>query len=183
MDLEENGKALLDDIRASELKPYNVREVNKIENGLAQVEKEIEKIKERAKISVDEKLSMNYVVYKAYKERCRRILDAYKMHRLRRIYESYLQRKEINSLLSMPEVHLKTECYRILDEYLEPYLHLDLYDREPPLNLYVQVMVLEDCGMVMVGKDFVELKRGRLYYLNKKDISHLLNNEVIKIIK
>ena len=52
----------------------------------------------------------------------------------------------------------------------------------PPLDLYVQILTFEDCGMIWNGNNFIELQKDKIYFLKKSLISHLIVRGLVKQI-
>lgn len=170
-------------MRQDTLCPFNTAQVSQIGAEIEYLDTKIEALKREAEnTDVGEELSINFAMLKAYKERNMRILRAYLFHRMSKIQENYFDKNDIKGLLSANEINFECEYNRILEEYISDYRHLDLKNREPPLSLYVQVIPLEDCGLVMSGDDFIDLKKGRLYFLRKADIAHLVKQRLVKLL-
>lgn len=180
---EDVGKDIIDEIQDGRFVPYNITETEKLLNEIEFIDSKIEALKEEAQRSyINEMLSMNFAVLKSYKDRNLRLLRAYNYNRIKMIQMNYFIKNDIKSYLSASEADYESKYINILEEYLEDYKHLDLQNREPPLDLYVQILTLEDCGMVMSGDEFIELKKGRLYFLKKSEIAHLINKNLVKIL-
>ncbi len=180
---ESTGKKLLDEIMLVDLKIYNNEEVERIKNEIKYIDNKIELLKENAeKYGITEELSVNFSFLKSYKNRNDRILKAYIFDRLLKITENYFIKNNIFGLLSAREKKFYLEFSTISDAYLEPYRHLDLINTDPPLDFYVQIITLDDCGTILNGDEFIDLKKNRLYYIKKADIAHLINAKLVKII-
>lgn len=180
---ESAGKDLLDEMKHIELKQYKFEQVYLLERELASIESKIENLKQIAEnLEVTEQLSINFSMLKSYKERINRIIRSYKFNRLLKIQDNYFIKNNIKEYMNQDESTFQMSFNRITDELFTEYKHLLLEDRKPPLNFYVQIMTLEDCGIVLSGNEFVELKKGRIYFMKKSDISHLLKKEMVKII-
>lgn len=184
MFFEDTGSALIDEIKEKELKKYNSKHIFALKSEIKSVDNKIEEIKHLASTmdDVTEELSVNFALLKAYKDRLLRISAAYHYYRFIKIQDSYFYKENTKQNLSLDEIELLNEFSNLADGYLKSYKHLNLSDRNPPLDFYVQILTLEDCGAVMSGNDFVDLKKDRIYFLKKSDISHLLKKSMVKII-
>lgn len=181
--LEDTGKELLDEIVHKTLGPYNTDQVNNLKKELDFVDKKLEALKQEAESSgITKELSINFALLKAYKDRNVRILKTYVFNRFLKIMTNYFEKNDIKGLLSASESNFESEYLNICEEYLSSSKHLDLMDRDPPLNFFVQIMTLEDCGMILNGDDFIELKKGRLYFLRKADVAHLISARLVKLL-
>lgn len=180
---EGTGRELLEEMRQKTLCPYNTAQISQISAEIEYADAKIEALKREAEHSdVSEALSINFAMLRAYRERNLRILRAYTLHRLSMIRDNYFDKRDIKELLSADEIAFEREYGEILEEYIADYRHLDLKNREPPLSLYVQIVPLEDCGLVMSGDDFIDLRRGRLYFLRKADIAHLIKQRLVRLL-
>lgn len=179
----DSGLALLDEIRLESFRLYNSREVMRLDTEMAYVSKKINEMKQQAaKGVVNEELSVNFVLLKSYHDRCLRIRRAYIWYRIRVIEQNYFKKEDIQDLMSADELAYKNRFTELLDEYLSEYRHLDLVHRDVPLNFYVQIFTLEDCGLVMCGKELMDLKKHRIYFLKRSDVAHLLDRQMARII-
>ncbi|ORD92913.1 hypothetical protein A0H76_2924 [Hepatospora eriocheir] len=125
---------------------------------------------------------INFALLKEYKERNDMIVNAYKFNRLLKIEDRIHTNIDYNCL-SNDEISFLKDYKFIMKEYFKKYKFLDIKNRNVSINLYVQILVLEDCGVVYTDNDFIDLKKDHIYYLKKNDINHLLKNDLIKIIK
>ena len=175
---------ILDEMQSGTLKPYNSAAVNALKMELDFVQQKIEEIKREAEQnSITEELSINFAIHKAYRDRNERILRAYAFFRSKIITWNYFAKSDIKGCLSAAEVEFKNDVHEALDTYLAPYSDLNFFNNEPPLDFYVQVVTLEDCGLVLCGDDFIDLRKDRLYFLRKSDISHLISANLAKILQ
>jgi len=180
---EDLGRELLEEMKQKSLRPFNMRQVGRLEAEIEYVDAKLEALKrEAAHSEVSESLSVNFAALKAYRDRDVRILRAYKFFRMRKIQDNYFDKHDIKRLLSTDEQCFENAYGDVLDGYLEDYRHLDFRSRDPPLNFYVQIMTLENCGLIMSGSDFIDLKKGRLYFLKMRDIAHLIDKKLVKIV-
>lgn len=180
---EKSCKNLLDEIKHNQFKKFNSTEISNLEKEMANIQVKIDDIKHKAELDgVTESLSINFALLKAYNDRLERIIKAYKFYRFKKIQNSYFSKENINSFFSVQENELFSSFSSAVDSYLSKYKYLRLNDRQPPLSLFVQILALEDCGAVLCGDDFIELKKDRIYFLKKSDISHLISKNMVKII-
>ncbi|KAI5170500.1 GINS complex subunit 1 [Pancytospora epiphaga] len=179
---EDVGRELLEEMRQKQIQQYNSQRVGHLEAEIEHVNSKLEFLKRKAASSeVSESLSVNFAILKAYKDRNMRILRAYRFYRMGKIQENYFAKKDIKRLLCTDEQGFENIYNEIIDEYLDDYRHLDFRSREPPLDYYVQIVTLENCGLIMSGNSFIDLKKGRLYFLKMKDIAHLIDNKLVMI--
>ncbi|KAM0681525.1 hypothetical protein GINT2_000038 [Glugoides intestinalis] len=180
---EATGKDLLDEIKHDDFKRFNTSEVQRVEQELAQIHAKIEDIKRIAELEeITDELSVNFALLKSYKDRLERILRAYRFFRLIKIQDNHFQQKSMASSICSYEQEFLEGFVTISDTYLKEFHHLLLSDRHPPLNFFVQILALEDCGAIMCGDDFIDLKKDRIYFLKKSDVTHLLKRKLVKII-
>lgn len=180
---EDTGKELLDEMRQKDLKYYNTQQIGRMNMEIQHVNSKMDNLKHLAEVSeVSEELSVNFAMLKAYRERLTRISKAYHLDRLFKIEENYFEKDNIRGFLCVSEVEFDRDFNRCSDDYLSEFRHLSLNDRYPPLSFYVQIMTLEDCGMVLCDSEFIDLKRDRIYFLKKADVAHLLKKRMAKII-
>lgn len=171
---ETSGIILLEEISSKTLKKYNYEIVNKIETQIKEVQGLIKDIIEEIKMNKTEELMLNFAFLKFYRERCTRILKAYSFNRILLI-------DKISDLLSKEEI----EIYQTISEAENSYLanfELNYSVKEPPIDLFIHVLCLEDCGIVFDNDECIELKKSRIYYIRKKSVEHLLKNNSLKII-
>ncbi|EJW03205.1 hypothetical protein EDEG_02420 [Edhazardia aedis USNM 41457] len=201
MSLGEAGKKLLNDLKSSDILPYNFNTVNalQIENEL--LRREMEDLKLHAEGNeITTELSINYIVLRNLILRNERIFHGYLFHRYVNIGNSILNNecKYLNSHQSNHKKEAKNNFLRNLCDDEKTYLNIyqnaykkyksefwfiDFDTTEPPLELFICIFTNEDCGVIMCGNDMVELKKHKLYHLRKKYIQHLIESRKIKIIK
>lgn len=181
---ENTGSVLLDQMKQKQLVKYNSKDVNELQNEFKIVTEKLEEIKIAASTldDVTEELSVNFALLKAYKDRLSRIETAYHYDRFLKIQNGFFKKENMKENLSLDEIELLKNFSEITNEYLEPFKHLNLNDRHPPLDFYIQILTLEDCGAVMCENDFLDLKKDRIYFLKKSDVAHLLKKNMVKII-
>lgn len=180
---EDTGRIILDEIKQKSLKHYNIDQMNKIGAEIKEVATRMSSLKSRAEVSgVTEELSVNFAVLKAYMERLQRITRAYHYYRFKHIEASLFKKEKIKNFLTTTEIDYEGEFSAMANECLEDYQGLALSYRSPPLDFYVQILTLEECGIVLCDEDFLDLKKGRIYFLKKSDVSHLVDRGAAKII-
>lgn len=182
---ENTGKDLLDEMKLKEIKLYNVQDINKIKSEILEIDVKIESLKNIVALNdneVTKELSANYSMLKSYKDRLIRIEKSYHFFRFLKIQKNYFLKKDIKKFLNLNETEFEKEFSLLCNDYFEKYKHLSLADRTPPLDFYVQILTLEDCGLIISGDEFIELKKNKIYFLKKSDIIHLLDKNKIKII-
>ena len=63
---------------------------------------------------------------------------------------------------------------KLLTEYMTS-IDLDLtIDTQPPKDLYIQIRVLEDCGELQTGRDFIDLRKNSMHYLRRSDAEQFI---------
>lgn len=180
---EETGRDLLDEIKHKEFKRFNSDEVAALKHEIEETKTKIDALKRIAEEGeVTMELSINFALLKAYKERNERILRAYRLFRFQKIEEHHFNKDLSLDLMIPDELVFLDEFKEISARYLDSFRHLSLNDRAPPLDFFVQILTLEDCGAVLCGDDFVELKKDRIYFLKKSDVIHLLKKNLVKIV-
>lgn len=170
---EETGKDLLDEIKHREFRRFNSNGVTALTREIDETRRKIDTLKrvaEEGEVTLE--LSINFALLKAYKERNERILRAYRFFRFQSIQEYHFSKDIPQELMIPDELAFLDEFKEITTRYLDNYRHLTLSDRSPPLDFFVQILTLEDCGAVLCGDDFIELKKDRIYFLKRSDITH-----------
>lgn len=111
------------------------------------------------------------MIHKKYEERNTRILKNYKKYRFD------------NKLVETNEEKEQMSKYTLAwNEYASNFPFLDFTVTGPPLNLFVRVIVVKNCGVVMIDDEFVQLEEGRILFVKKKCISHLIEAGSLRII-
>ena len=81
---------------------------------------------------------------------------------------------EKQNILSRTELDYFSEYNKLLSEYHES-LDLDLTaDLYPPKDLFIEVLVLEDCGEILTENGMVNMNKGTRPYLRRTDVEHLI---------
>lgn len=178
----EAGQFLLEDVRSGAAKPHRHAEIKTLRSENAYLDAKMEEIKREASGEISEELSMNYVMLKHFKERNERVMRCYMFHRMKLMFDAFFSKECIGHLLSADEEECAERYGGALDEYLEPFHMLDFSANEPPLQLFVQVLTLEDCGVVMDEEGLVELKKDRIYFVRKSLVMHLISSGLASVI-
>lgn len=171
---EVSGKILLEEISNKTLKKFNYKNVNKVKSQIDRAQFLIRDIIEKIKKNKTDDLMLNFAFLKFYRERCTRILKAYFFNRL-------LMIDTISDLLSNDEVEIYETIKDAENRYYKIF-NFDFNKREPPIDLFIHILCLEECGVVYDKDECIELRKNRIYYIRKKSVEHLLKENSIKII-
>ncbi len=77
-------------------------------------------------------------------------------------------------ILSQREIDYFSQYNDILNEYNYS-MDLDLSsDIEPPKDLFIEVLVLEDCGEILTENGPVTMNKGLRPYIRRSDVEHLI---------
>ncbi|TBU00004.1 hypothetical protein CWI38_0504p0020 [Hamiltosporidium tvaerminnensis] len=183
MKFGKSGIELLNDCKMKVLTPINKISLQKIESENNLLEEKMKEVREKAERNeVSEKLSTDYFLLKKFKERNERIRIAYQFSRCIKIQNNYFKKDKIQHLLSDEENKHSFQSKQIFDEYFSEFGILDFIDEDPPLNNFVQILTLDNCGVVLDGNDFLEMKKNKLYFVKKKNIKHLIDQGLVKMI-
>ncbi|EOB12181.1 hypothetical protein NBO_508g0032 [Nosema bombycis CQ1] len=152
---------------------YNDQVVSEIQNRIENINQEMTRIKESIQgDDIPTTISINYILLTFYKNRCKRILRAYHFQRLLNLKNFFI--------LNEKEKKLHKSIKEIENEYLSCF---DLnYEGKVPLLSFIKIMTLKDCGLVYDGDELVDLKKGRIYFIKRKAIEHLLEGGYLKIV-
>lgn len=176
------GTCLLEDLKSSTARPYRHAEVRAVLAEGQHLDTKMDEIRQQAGTGMSEELSVNYVLMKYFKERNERILRSYRFHRSVMLFDEFFSREGVAGMLSQDEEDYADRLHALLDKYLEPFSILDFTVSTPPIQFFVQVVTLEDCGVVMDEGDLIELKKNRVYFIKKSTIAHLINNGFVRVI-
>lgn len=130
---------------------------------------------------IDEALSINYMVLKNFKERNLRIMRAYKFKYILKIQSSCFS-PNTEDIKSSRYVEIAKKIRHLVDGRNEEFDFLVFSKSDPPLNMYVRILTLRDCGVVMDGDSFIELKKNRIYYLKTQNVEHLIHSKGVKLL-
>ncbi|KAF7675944.1 DNA replication complex GINS protein PSF1 [Astathelohania contejeani] len=165
------------------LRSYDHKNVSKLLEENRILETKMKALKDTIdEFNITEEISTNYFLLKRFEDRNKRILRAYLFWRSLRIQESYFTKNNIRYFLSNDEKTHYAKYQILVGEYLNNFKYLDFFSNDPPLELFVHVLTLEDCGVILDENVFIELKKGRLYFVKKKSILHLLNRNMIQLV-
>ncbi|WUR04135.1 DNA replication complex GINS protein PSF1 [Vairimorpha necatrix] len=170
---DKSGSLLLEE--CTTLKKYHYSLIQDIESQIEYVEQLIDEIKEANVLS--EETSLNYAFLNFYKKRCERILAAY-------FYSRFLLTNDQNlDLLSENE----REKWTIVNEaemtYFESFPDIDFkMSDDPPDQIYVHIVCLKDCGLIYDDEDLMEMVTGRIYFVKKKSVEHLIKEDSVEIL-
>ncbi|KAF9761312.1 hypothetical protein NGRA_2731 [Nosema granulosis] len=167
-------KTLLDEICSTTFYTYNEEAVNKIQEHCKFIDSEINNIKESVGDGdIPEDVSINYIMLTFYKTRCIRILRTYHLKRILQYQDlKFNTQREKNTIRKIQKLE---------EDYLNRF-NLN-YAGSVPLLSYVKIVTEKDCGIVYDGEEMIELKKGRIYFVRRKTIEHLLKGGYIKIMK
>lgn len=178
----EAGLSLLEDAKADSLRAHAQAEIKTLESENARLEARMEEIKERVADEISEELSVNYIMLKYFRERNKRILRCYSFHRVQLLFDAFFSKMHVGHLLSCDEEDLARRYHAVLRDYLDSFPMLDFSAREPPIQFFVQIVTLEDCGLVMDGESLVELRKNRIYFIKRSAVMHLINEGLVQIV-
>lgn len=174
---EKSCKMLLDELTSLSFLPYNEKAVEKVKENIKIVERKIDNIKESVGDGeIDEEVSMNYIMLTFYKSRCIRILRTYHLTRLLRFDNTVAL-----GLLSKSEAKTFSKIQNLKENYLNRF-NLDFKGTVPLLS-YIKIVTEKDCGVVYDGEELIELKKGRIYFVKRKTVEHLLDGGFLKVIQ
>ena len=177
------GRSLLDEMRVGLFGQYDEVELAKLDREIEYTAGIMEDMKRKASSgNINEEISINYFIIKAHHERCVRIKSAYIWNRLMRIEQNYYKKEKIRHMMNRDEMEFEKEFMEITEEYLEAYKQLDLNHRDIPLNFYVQIYTLVDCGIVMCGDELINLQKDRIYFMRRSEVAHLIDKKMAKIV-
>ena len=181
------GKSLIQDCRIKDLKEFNNTDFCELNNLIKELEDELVLLKNilENENTEDEERGINYVLMRDQLQRSIRIKRTYLFDRQSKIIDNILNGYDISdNLLSEDEKKFISDFKSNLSEYYEDYESLDInfYIEEPVLDLYIEVYCKEDCGYVMDGEEFIELKKNMIYYLKKSSVRHLISQNLIKVL-
>lgn len=180
---ENTGKDLLNEMKWNSFSLYNTQQLFKLRNEQLEVEGKIDELKNIASSGgVTTELSINFALLRAYNDRLTRIEKAYHWFRLQRVMDNYFVKNNIKNILSTNEIEFERKYGKLCDKYFKDYKHIGLIDRSPPLEYFVQIITLQDCGMILCSNEMIELKKNTIYFLKKSDIIHLICKNKVEII-
>lgn len=173
MYISEAGTMLLNDMRSKIKKQYNKEFFEKLIQETELLKSEMQKIKDKAQTEeITTETSLNYMLLKKHEERNERIRKTYLYHRYTNKYTDTQNEKDYQQ-----------EYEQLYKQYLStmPFLSFDI--SEPPIEMFVTILTLRDCGVVMVGDDIIEMKGNMIYHVKKSCVKHLIDSNYAKIIQ
>lgn len=172
MNLGEAGTQLLMDLKSDTIKPFNTKAFDDINKEIVYLQEEMQKIKDLAETEeITIEMSLNYMMLKKYEERNIRVKKNYLYHRYNNNMNDTEKEKEYNK-----------EYNKLYDEYFSEYNFIDLNLKDPPIDLFISILTLRDCGAVMVGDEIVDMKKDKIYFVKRSCVKHLIENNFVKII-
>lgn len=178
----EGGLRILEDIRSEVFETYRYSEVKDLKNENEYLDAKMNEIRVEVTDDVSEELSVNYIMLKYFRERNQRILRSYHFHRLNLLLDLFFSKESVEHLLSAEEEEYFGTYDGMLKEYLRPFSAFDFITRSPPTQFFIQILTLEDCGLVMDEGTLVELKKDRIYFIKRSTVTHLINAGFVRII-
>ena len=116
-----------------------------------------------------------------------RCLLAYVNYRLHRIKDNYWENggnvsEDSQMFMSANEKAFYLGYKKAIFDYEDSFpIDIDLYkDLEPPRYLFIQILVLEDCGELMTSNgDRLNLKKGVTLSVRRGDVEHLMLQNLV----
>ncbi|KAL6122858.1 hypothetical protein NUSPORA_00119 [Nucleospora cyclopteri] len=177
---------ILREIKHGTILKYNTVAISSLNEENEYIDSLINGLNEEASTMGDiaNEISINFAILHKYKERNKRILKTYNLDRLLKINENISNHSFLDeSLLSLDEVDYARCLKEIDEEYFADYDYLNVSDTKVPLDFFVQILALEDCGIIMSGDEFVDVKKDHIYFLKKTDITHLIEKKFVQVIE
>lgn len=128
-------------------------------------------------ISVEE--SLHFLFLKNQIDRNTRILKTYKYKRCKKIEQAVIKKIQLENA-NEEDKNYKGEFEDIYNTYLSD-LGMRL-DCEIPLDFFVTVVPLKECGCILINNEVVELEIDKMYFVKRKSIKHLIESGRMKII-
>lgn len=123
-------------------------------------------------------LSIHYLLLKREIERLTRVVRILEREETREIENAWIKENKAEE----PTEYLQ-KFKEITNKYYSHFPVLNFSYRDVPVEYYVHVLALEECGVIEMGDSLVETKKGSLYFVRKKEILHLLAGGLMKIVK
>lgn len=181
MKFGEEGSKLLKIIQAAQFSSSDEDLVKRVESENRAVRDKMRWIRETTgDDDVDEEISLNYMLLKNFLDRNVRILRTYRFARIQKIQSRVFQGRE--PCAGLQHLKLCRDIKNAIELRCSEFPFIDFVEGKPPLDLYVQILTLDDCGVVMDGDEFVELKKNRVYFLRRKAVDHLINMKLVEVI-
>ncbi|KAM0678183.1 hypothetical protein BDAP_001197 [Binucleata daphniae] len=128
-------------------------------------------------ISVEE--SLNFLFLKNQIDRNTRILKTYKYKRCKKIENAVVNKINLQNMCEM-DIEYKKDFENLYNEYLTN-IGIE-FDTELPLNFFVTIVPIKDCGCIMINNELVQLENDKMYYVKRKSIKHLIDDKKVKVI-
>lgn len=182
MKFGEVAKKLLNALMSEDFCGNHEYLIKEIESENQIIKKRMEDVREKiGESEVDEEISLNYMLLKNFFSRNLRIIRTYNFTMITKIQDDVLKRKPTFSFEKY--LRLFNIFQKLIEDRFSEFRFIEVSEEEPPLDLYVQILTLDDCGVIMDGEELIELKKDKIYFLKKSIINHLINLNVIKIIR
>ncbi|KAI5192433.1 hypothetical protein NECID01_1928 [Nematocida sp. AWRm77] len=72
---------------------------------------------------------------------------------------------------------------KVTKQYYSYFPTLSFFHRDVPLEYYSHVQALERCGVLEIGESLVETEKDSLYFVRKKEVSHLISAGLMKVMR
>ncbi|OQS54577.1 hypothetical protein EHP00_82 [Ecytonucleospora hepatopenaei] len=177
-----NFNEIFTEIKNKKLVRYNnavisnlLEETEYLENQISQISLQINEEETSNKVSV------NYALLLKYKERNERLLKTYIYNRIMKIEQLVLNKQEIlRETLSLDEIMFEKNFEKLVEKsYMKFFKTIS---RSPPLDFYTKIMAKEDCGVILTNNEFIDIVKGRMYFIKKSDVKHLFKQDKIEEI-
>ena len=178
------AEEMFTEIKCRNLTKYNTSVVNALVDEINYLTAHTEELNEKAisKNEITKEIESNFVLLQSYKERNERLHKIYHFDRLLKIEEKILSNENINKeMLSIDENEFVKEFKDALSDLFNPIL--DFNNQSLPISFYVHVVALKDCGVILTGEEFVDIKKNRIYFIKRNDINHLIEDGSMNEIK
>ena len=173
------------EIKNSKLNKYNVFLINKLLEEINYLDDEISKLNNQVKDvnEITNEISVNYALLQKYKDLDERLYHIYHFNRIIKIQQLILDKKHINNeILTIDEIKFCHKFKELYDEYCIDLECVDFKNTDLPLDFYVQIIALDDCGTILSGDEFIDIIKNRIYFIKKSDICHLIEKKLVKIL-
>ncbi|KAI5160544.1 hypothetical protein NEAUS03_1192 [Nematocida ausubeli] len=165
----------------------NRKELARIKAQIAIKEKRLQELAaeiEKTPNSVE--LSIFYLLLKREIERLVRIVKIKELEKNRALEFQLYEEKEKTSSTKIQEESRNPYLQKfkeITSNYYTNFPFINFMHRNVPVEYYVHVLAKKDCGVIEMGGNLIETKKGSLYFMRKKEVEYLLSNGSMEIIK
>ncbi|KAI5148964.1 GINS complex subunit 1 [Enteropsectra breve] len=174
---------LIEEMKHGQIRSYDSSSIHKIESETKSLVSKARDLHNQPVSRSNEKEKLvNFALLKAYIDRNKRVIAAYKFHRIIWIQKSLFSKNVSETYLSEQERSIRQRMLSTTEEYLGSYGSINFFARNPIHNLFVQVLIKEDCGVLLVHDSLLELKKNHIYFLKKTEIADLIDNNLAEII-